>query len=41
LKSVYGDQLDVSKILIVFNAVLGAGSTRTIGNTGQQEGPVR
>ena len=33
LKSVYGDHLDIGKIVIVFNAVLGAGSTRTIGNT--------
>jgi hypothetical protein len=38
LKSVYGDHLDISKIVIVFNAVLGAGSTRTIGNTIEVQG---
>jgi hypothetical protein len=39
LKSVYGDHLDIGKIVIVFNAVLGAGSTRTIGNTIDVQGP--
>jgi hypothetical protein len=38
LKDVYGDHLDVSKLVIVFNAILGAGSTRTIGNTIEVQG---
>jgi hypothetical protein len=38
LRGVYGDKLDTTKIQITFNAVLGTGSTRTIGNTICAEG---
>jgi hypothetical protein len=38
LRAVYGDKLDTTKIMITFNAILGTGSTRTIGNTIDAEG---
>ncbi|MGA2014758.1 MAG: hypothetical protein ABSH51_30115 [Solirubrobacteraceae bacterium] len=39
LRKVYRDKLDTGKILLTFNALLGAGSTRTLGNTIDVEGP--
>jgi hypothetical protein len=38
LKDVYKDKLDYGKVQLVFNAILGTGSTRTVGNTIAVEG---